>query len=87
MRLPLEQHQRGWDRAELFFALCFSGLSYGVPKKQNRTEQEIHAMIIKEAQYRLGCTDFDPEFTLHRTEVDPTHYPSANWDVESVRKR
>jgi hypothetical protein len=58
-----------------------------VPKKQNRTEQEIHAMIIKEAQYRLGCTDFDPEFTLHRTEVDPTHYPSANWDVESVRKR
>ena len=26
-----------------------------------------------------------PAFTLHLTEVDPTHYPSASLDVESVR--
>ncbi len=56
-----------------------------MPKKQKRTEQEIHAMIVRDATMRIGCADFAPEFTLHRTEVDPTRYPSANWDVESVR--
>ena len=42
-------------------------------------------MIVRDAKMRLGCQDVEPEFTLHRTDVDPTHYPSANWDVESAR--
>ena len=56
-----------------------------MPKKQKLTEQEVHAHIIKEARYRLGCKNFEPGFTFHRTEVDPTRYPSANWDVQSAR--
>jgi hypothetical protein len=60
-------------------------LIFPVPKKQKRTEAEIHAMIVRDAKMRLGCTDFAPEFTLHRTDVDPTRYPSANWDVQEAR--
>ncbi len=56
-----------------------------MPKKSKRTEAEIHALIIREAKYRLGCTDFEPDFTLHPTDVDPTRYPSANWDVEGAK--
>ena len=52
-----------------------------VPKKQKRTEAEIHAMIVKDTKIRLGCADFAPEFTLHAT-----HDPLANWDVEETRK-
>ena len=52
-----------------------------MPKKPKRTEQDVHAMIISDAKIRLGCKDFEPEFTVHRTDVDPTRYPSANWDV------
>ena len=51
-----------------------------MPNKQKRTEQEIHDSIVKEARYRLGCSDFAPEFTLHAT-----HDPLANWDVEGTR--
>lgn len=42
-------------------------------------------MIVRDATMRLGCSDFAPEFTLHRADEDPTRYPSANWDVESAR--
>ena len=55
-----------------------------MPKKQRRTQQESHDVIVKDAKMRLGCKDFEPEFTLHRTDEDPTRYPRANWDVESV---
>ncbi len=56
-----------------------------MPKKEKRTEAEVHAMILRDAKMRIGCTDFEPEFTLHRTDVGATRYPSANWDVESAR--
>ena len=51
-----------------------------MPKKQKRTEAEIHAMIVQDAKIRLGCADFAPDFTLHEAR-DPT----ANWDVQSAR--
>jgi len=35
-----------------------------VPKKERRTAQEIHAMIVSDVKIRLGCEDLDPEFTL-----------------------
>ncbi len=54
-------------------------------KKQKRAEQEIHDMVARDAKMRLGCQDFEPEFTLHRTNEDSTSYPSANWDVDSAR--
>jgi hypothetical protein len=57
-----------------------------MPKKQKRTEAEIHGMILRDSKMRLGCAEFAPDFTLHRTEVDATRYPSANWDIESARK-
>ncbi len=47
-------------------------------------EQEVHAMIVRDAKIRLGCADFAPEFTLHRTYEDPTRYPRANWDVRET---
>ena len=49
-------------------------------KKEKRTEADVHAMILKDAKMRLGCTDFAPDFTLHETRD-----PMANWDVDSVR--
>lgn len=57
-----------------------------MPKKPKLTEPEIHAMILSDAKIRIGCKDFAPEFTLHRTDVDPTRYPSANWDVHEMHK-
>jgi hypothetical protein len=36
-----------------------------MPKKQKRTEAEIHAMIVQDVKIRLGCADFAPDFTLH----------------------
>src|SRR6266849_3539352 len=51
-----------------------------MPKKQKRTEQEIHAMIVRDAKIRLGCADFEPDFTLYEPR-DQT----ANWDVHSAR--
>ena len=51
-----------------------------MPKKQKGTEQEIHAMIVRDAKQRLGCADFAPEFTLH-----PTHDTRANGDVREMR--
>jgi hypothetical protein len=56
-----------------------------MPKKQKRTEAEIRAMVVRDAKQRLGCSDFEPEFTLNKTDVDPTRYPSANWDVQETR--
>ena len=56
-----------------------------MPKKQKRTETEVRAMIERDAKQRLGCQEFEPEFTLHQTDVDPTRYPSANWDVQETR--
>ena len=49
-----------------------------MPKKPKRPEAEIHAMIVSDAKIRIGCKDFAPEFTLHRTEIDSTRYPNAN---------
>ncbi len=60
-------------------------LIFHVPKKQKRTEAEVHAMIVRDSKMRLGCADFEPEFTLHPTDVDASRYPSANWDVQSAR--
>ncbi len=57
-----------------------------MPKKQKLSEPEIHALIVKEAKYRLGCKDFEPDFTLDRVEDDQSGvYPHANWDVQSIR--
>jgi len=56
-----------------------------MPKREKRTEQEVPAMFLADAKIRLGCKDFEPDFTFTRTDVDPTRYPSANWDVESPR--
>jgi hypothetical protein len=56
-----------------------------MPKREKRTEQEVHAMIVTDAKMRLGCADFEPNFTLHRTDEDPTRYPTANWDVQEMR--
>ena len=56
-----------------------------MPKKQRKTEQEIRGVILEDVKIRLGCSDFEPDFTLHRTDVDPTRYPTANWDVQSAR--
>jgi hypothetical protein len=51
-----------------------------MPTKKKLTESEIHAMIVKDAKYRLGCKDFEPGFTLWHVEDD-----RANWDVHTVR--
>jgi hypothetical protein len=56
-----------------------------MPKRDKRTEQEVHAMIVRDARMRLGCADFAPEFTFQRTDEDPTRYPTANWDVQVAR--
>jgi len=53
-------------------------------KKPKHPEAEVHAMILTDVKIRLGCGDFAPEFTLHRTDVDQTRYPSANWDVQTA---
>jgi len=50
-----------------------------MPKREKRTEQEIHDMIVRDAKIRLGCKEFAPEFTLWRVEGDRT-----NWDVQSA---
>jgi hypothetical protein len=55
-----------------------------MPKKKKLTEPEVHALIVKEARYRLGCSDFEPQFTLHRIEDDPRTFPHSNWNVASV---
>ena len=51
-----------------------------MPKKQKRTEAEIHAMIVRDSKMRLGCADFAPDF-----ELSETRDPLANWDVHSAR--
>ena len=33
-------------------------LVFHMPKKQKRTEAEVHAMIVRDAKIRLGCADF-----------------------------
>jgi hypothetical protein len=55
-----------------------------MPKKPKRSEAEIHAMIVKDAKIRIGCKDFEPDFTLHRIEDDPRTFPHSNWNVASV---
>jgi hypothetical protein len=55
-------------------------------RKKKLTESEIHALIVNEAKYRIGCKDFEPDFTLHRVEDDRSGvYPHGNWDVECFR--
>ncbi len=50
-----------------------------MPKRERRTEQEVHAMIISDAKIRLGCADFAPTFKIHETRDQ-----RANWDVRGV---
>jgi len=50
-----------------------------MPKKRKLTEQDVHAMIVKDAKMRLGCADFAPDFTIHEVRD-----PAANWDVRSA---
>jgi hypothetical protein len=39
-------------------------------------------VIIREAKYRIGCEDFAPTLTLHRSEPDSSgRYPQANCDA------
>jgi len=53
-----------------------------MPKKKIITKAEAIALIIREAKYRIGCEDFTPTFTLHRSEPDsPGRYPLANWQA------
>ena len=33
-------------------------LAFHVPKKQKRTEAEVHAMIVQDSKMRFGCADF-----------------------------
>ena len=54
-----------------------------MPKREKRSEREVHAMIISDAKIRIGCADFAPEFTLYHIEL--TSYPRVNWDVHSAR--
>jgi len=51
-----------------------------MPKKQKRPKAEIHAMIEKEAQVRIGCAEFERDFTVGKSQD-----ARANWDVESAR--
>ena len=55
-------------------------LVFHMPKKQKRTEAEVHAMIVQDAKIRLGCADFAPDFTLRKTQDQ-----WANWDVRETR--
>jgi len=58
-----------------------------VPKKPKLPEPEIHALIIREAKYRLGCSDFEPDFTLHERVPGSggASGESANWNVRETR--
>ena len=51
-----------------------------MPKKPQRPEAEVRALIVTDAKIRLGCADFAPEFTLQAT-----HDSLANWDVQETR--
>ena len=53
-----------------------------MPKKEKRTEQEVHAMIVKDSAMRLGCAGLAPDFTLHETREQ-----WANWDVPQRAQR
>jgi len=57
-----------------------------MPKKPKLTEPEIHALIVKEAKYRLCCSDFEPEFTLHEVRDDATKFPHGKWNVARVER-
>ena len=50
-----------------------------MPKKQKRTEADVHTMIVTDAKIRIGCSDFEPDFTLRHVEDE-----WANWDVQSA---
>jgi len=50
-----------------------------MPKREKRTEQEVHAMIVRDSAMRLGCADFAPDFTIQETRDQ-----RANWDVRGV---
>ena len=38
-----------------------AGHPLAMPKKQKRTEQEIHAVILTDVKIRPGCQDLEPE--------------------------
>src|SRR2546430_12911948 len=50
--------------------------TFRMPRKQERTEQEVHAMIVQDSKMRFGCADFAPAFALYETRD-----PAANWDA------
>jgi len=45
-------------------------------RKQKRTTQDVHAIIMRDSKMRFGCADFTPVFTLYETRD-----PAGNWDV------
>ncbi len=47
-----------------------------MPKKQKRTEEETHSLIVRDSKIRHGCSEFQPDFTLR--EIRDT---VANWDL------
>ncbi len=50
-----------------------------MPRRVKQTEQEVHAVIVRDTKMRLGCADVAPDFTIHET-LDQW----ANWDVQSA---
>jgi len=58
-----------------------------MPKKPKLPEPEIRALIVNESKYRLGCKDFEPEFTLHERVPGSggASGESANWNVRETR--
>ncbi len=58
-----------------------------MPKKPKLPEAEVHAMILKDVKIRLGCSDFEPDFTLHERVPGSVGASgeSANWNVGETR--
>ncbi len=58
-----------------------------MPRKKKLTEPEIHGMILKDVKIRLGCKDFEPDFTLNERAPGSGggSEESANWDVRETR--
>lgn len=52
-------------------------------KKPKATEAEIHAMIVRDAKMRIGCQDFEPQFTLYKTHDDQSQW-RANWGLWQI---
>lgn len=58
-----------------------------MPKRPKLPEADLHAMIGREARYRIGCKDFVPAFTLRKRVpvADGRAGSAANWEMASTR--